>query len=156
MQSDNILENVNKQIREVLVEFPEVFLVKVAIKPVSNIKVFVDTDLGISIDTCIKINRQLYKKIEETGMFAEGDFSLEVSSPGLSEPLLLNRQYKKNIGKILSVKLKTGVQITGLLLSCTEDGLVLETRTGKGKKEVVASPTLLFEEIEKAFVEVIF
>ena len=46
-----------------------------------------------------RFNRALYKKIEEANFFPHGDFSLEVSSPGLDEPLKLYRQYKKNIGR---------------------------------------------------------
>ncbi len=74
------------------------FLVDVRIKPTNNVKVFIDGDQGISIEKCVQYNRALYKKLEESEFFPTGDFSLEVSSPGLDEPLKLLRQYKKNIG----------------------------------------------------------
>ena len=44
---------------------------------------------GISIEKCVQVNRALYKKLEEAAFFPAGDFSLEVSSPGLDEPLKL-------------------------------------------------------------------
>src|SRR5579871_4782470 len=75
------------------------FLVEVRIKPTNNVKVYVDGDQGISIEKCVQYNRALYKKIDESGLFPAGDFSLEVSSPGLDEPLKLPRQYRKNIGR---------------------------------------------------------
>ena len=43
--------------------------------------------MGLGIEKCIKINRALYKIMEEMGMYPDGDFSLEVSSPGIDEPL---------------------------------------------------------------------
>lgn len=156
MANDLYLERVNQLTESVLLDFPDIFLIRVFIKPTNNIKVFLDTDEGISIDYCIKVNRALHKKIEEEGLFPEGDFSLEVSSPGIGEPFLLTRQYKKNVGRYLSVRLTNGQQMTGTLIACTEDGIILETRTGKGKKEVVSSHTLLFDEIQKAFEEVKF
>jgi Uncharacterized protein conserved in bacteria len=70
-------------------------LVQVKIKPTNNIKVFLDGDNGITIEDCIKVNRKLYAEIEELAMYPDGDFSLEVSSPGVGEPLLLQRQYVK-------------------------------------------------------------
>jgi ribosome maturation factor RimP len=156
MASEIQVEKISGLTGEVLSAFPEIFLIRIFIKPTNNIKIFVDTDAGISIDNCIKVNRGLYKRIEEEGLFPEGDFSLEVSSPGIGEPLLLTRQYQKNVGRSLSVRLKEGQQLIGNLQACTEDGIILETRTGKGKKEVVENHTILFDEIQKAVVEVKF
>ena len=72
-------------------------MVEVRIKPTNNIKVYIDGDQGVSIEKLVNYNRKLYKKIEEDGMYPNGDFSLEVSSPGLDEPLKMHRQYQKNI-----------------------------------------------------------
>src|SRR6202012_5648956 len=92
------------------------FLVDIRIKPTNNVKVFIDGDQGISIEKCVQFNRALYKKIEESGMFPEGDFSLEVSSPGLDEPLKLLRQYRKNIGTQVELVLQDGEKKEGRLL----------------------------------------
>ncbi len=62
-------------------------------------------------------NRALYKQIEAEGIFPDGDFSLEVSSPGLDEPLKLKRQYQKNIGRNVEVTLQDGSKKEGKLLS---------------------------------------
>ena len=82
-----------------LADHPTHFLVDIWIKPTNNIKVFIDADEGIILSLLIEYNRKLYKKLEESGLFPDGDFSLEVSSPGLDEPLKLFRQYKKNVGR---------------------------------------------------------
>jgi len=143
-------------IEEILAEYPEIFLVQVRIKPTNNIKVFIDTDEGITIEKCIRINRKLYKKIEEAVLYEDGDFSLEVSSPGLGEPILLNRQYRKNIGRYVSV-LKTDDSIVeGLLKDCYEQGIMVETSEGKGKKLIVKLLTVPFTDIKKAAIEVKF
>ena len=86
----------------------DVFLVELKVSPGNNLKVFLDADKGVTIDTCISINRALYKKIEEDDLFPNGDFSLEVSSPGVDEPLKLHRQYKKNIGRNVEVVMNDG------------------------------------------------
>src|SRR6266516_3244503 len=98
--------NVNRKAIEnflnvLLKESTEIFLVELQVSPANDIKVFLDTDTGITIEKCIRINRALYKKIEEE--FPDGNFSLEVSSPGVDEPLKIKRQYKKNVGRMVEV-----------------------------------------------------
>ncbi|KYP15664.1 MAG: ribosome maturation factor [Flavihumibacter sp. CACIAM 22H1] len=142
--------------KELLEGDEDCFLVEVKIKPTNNFKVFLDADSGISIARCINFNRALYKKIEEAGWFPEGDFSLEVSSPGLDEPLKLWRQYKKNIGRMVDITLLDGSHLTGKLLEVTEDGCVVEETKGKNKKKEVITHSLLFEHIKQTKIQVVF
>src|SRR5436190_11002020 len=93
----------------------DIFLVSIKIKPTNNIKIYLDADGGLGIEKCIKINRALYKIMDEMGMYPDGDFSLEVSSPGLEEPLKLLRQYKKNIGRDVEVITNDEVKKAGKL-----------------------------------------
>src|SRR5580692_7097827 len=88
---------------EPLLEGTDIFIVSIKVKPINNIKVYLDADSGFSIDKCTAVNRKLYARIEEEQMFPAGDFSLEVSSPGVDEPLTQMRQYKKNIGRKVTV-----------------------------------------------------
>ena len=141
---------------QILADKPEIFLIQVKIKPTNNIKVFIDTDEGITIESCIRVNRQLYKAIEEAQLYPDGDFSLEVSSPGIGEPILLTRQYLKNIGRQMAITLQNDQRLEGLLKDCTDDGIVLEETKGKGKKMEIIPHTILFDEIKKAVVEVKF
>jgi ribosome maturation factor RimP len=84
----------------------DIFLVDLKITPGNQITVLLDADNGITIEKCTVINKALYKFIEESGFFPDGNFSLEVSSPGVGKPLKLLRQYKKNIGRRLERKQK--------------------------------------------------
>ncbi len=132
------------------------FLVDVRIKPTNNVKVFIDGDQGISIEKCVQYNRALYKKLEESEFFPTGDFSLEVSSPGLDEPLKLLRQYKKNIGRQVELVLQDGSRYEGRLLEVSEDGIIVEETKGKNKKKEVINHTFLFDNIKTTKIQVVF
>ena len=97
---------------------------------------FLDADDGITIEKCTSINKALYKYIEESELFPGGNFSLEVSSPGIDEPLKLFRQYKKNIGRKVEVVMNDGTKIEGKLLNVSDDEIVMEEKTGKGNKTI--------------------
>ena len=105
---------------------PGFFLVGINIHQGNHIKVFVDADQGVAIDNLVRYNRNLYKLIEEKGLYNDGNFSLEISSPGLEEPLKLHRQYLKNIGRYADVLKNDGIKIEGKLLSASEKEIVLE------------------------------
>jgi len=143
-------------VNDIIANEAEIFLVSLKIKPTNNIKVFLDADSGLPIDKCVRINRQLYKVIEEAGIYPEGDFSLEVSSPGITEPLKLHRQYKKNIGRSVEVILNDASEKEGVLLEVTEEGITIETSEGKGKKLVVAQVVIPFENIKSTTVQIKF
>src|SRR5215204_3339449 len=135
MQTETIIEALEQRINRLLEGHPTHFLVEVRIKPTNNIKVFIDADEGIALSTLIGYNRKLYKILEESGMFPADDFSLEVSSPGLDEPLKKQRQYKKNVGRYVHITKNDSTVIEGKLLETTEDAVIIETETGKGKKK---------------------
>ena len=134
----------------------DVFLVEAKIAPGNNIKVFLDADNGITIEKCIKVNRALYKQIEESDMFPNGDFSLEVSSPGVEEPLKLHRQYKKNIGRTVEVTMDDGTKKEGKLSEVNDDEIIIEEKTGQGKKVVIKTTNILFNQVKHTKVLVTF
>jgi len=134
----------------------DVFLVEIKIKPTNNIKLFLDADSGMSIEKCIRINRALYKKIEEANMFPSGDFSLEVSSPGVDEPMKLHRQYLKNIGRNVEVTLIDGSLKSGKLSTVTEAAISITFTEGKGKKAVEKSIEIEFSSIKQTKVLISF
>ena len=155
MNAENQVIGVEKKLSELLTELPGYFLVEISVKPTNNIKVFVDADQGAAIDQLTKINRALYKWIEES-LFPNGDFSIEVSSPGLDEPLKLDRQYLKNIGRMVEIVLKNGLKNEGKLISVSENEIVIEEETGKGKKKEVIQHIILKEQIKTTKVQVKF
>jgi len=147
---------VESMVQAILAGEPDHFLVEVRIKPTNNIKVFLDGDQGISIEKCVQVNRALYKKLEETQLFPGGDFSLEVSSAGLDEPLKLFRQYKKNIGRPVELVLQDGSKKEGKLMEVSEDGIIIEETKGKNKKKEVLRHTFLFDNIKTTKIQVVF
>jgi len=150
------LEQIQKWIDEILAEEPEYFCVNLKLKPTNNIKLFLDGDNGITIEKCVRINRKLYKLIEETALYPEGDFSLEISSPGVDEPLKLNRQFIKNVGRSLEVILNDETKKEGKLIAATETDITIETTEGKGKKMVVEQVLIPIENIKSAVVQIKF
>ncbi|MBK7885101.1 MAG: ribosome maturation factor [Chitinophagaceae bacterium] len=134
----------------------DIFLVSIKIKPTNNIKIYLDADSGLAIEKCIKINRALYKIIEESATYPDGDFSLEVSSPGIDEPLKLLRQYKKNIGRQVEMLLNSEEKIEGKLIAATDDNIIIETLEGKGKKAIIKEVNISFSDIKQTKVQIKF
>lgn len=128
-----------KDIEEFLVqEFSgsEVFLVDIQTRPGNNIRVFVDSYRGITVNECSEISRLI------TGHFDRDveDYSLDVSSPGLDMPLMVADQFKKNLGREIKVEMKDGKKRKGILKTYREAGIGLEeTRKEhqEGKKKAV-------------------
>jgi ribosome maturation factor RimP len=156
MANETLVHTITGMINNIISNSPAIFLVEVKVKPTNNIKIFLDADDGLSIDKCVGFNRTLYRQIEEMGMFPDGDFSLEISSPGLDEPLKLPRQYAKNIGRQVEVSMLDGLKIEGRLVAATADGIELEETKGKNKKKEVLQHNLLFNNIKATRVQVVF
>ena len=135
---------------------PGIFLVEIRIKPTNNVKVFLDADTGMSLDKLIHYNRKLYRDLEESVFFPGNDFSLEVSSPGLDEPLRLHRQYLKNVGRPVEVIRLDGVKNEGKLVTVSDTDIVIEEEKGKGKKKELVQHTVPFSEIKATRVQIKF
>jgi ribosome maturation factor RimP len=163
MDKETQLERIREMIEQILREEPVYFLVDLKIKPTNNIKVFLDGDNGITIEKCVRVNRMLYKMLEEAALYPEGDFSLEVSSAGLDEPLKSMRQYKKNIGRPVEISLLDGVIKVGVLMEVTQEGLLIQETTGKpgmgklpSKKREISEHVYLFNNIKSTKIQVVF
>jgi ribosome maturation factor RimP len=156
MSQSPAIQQITELVEKIIADSEDVFLVSVRIKPVNNFKIFVDADNGINIDRCVKINRAMYKIIEEEAWYPDGNFSLEVSSPGVDEPLLLPRQYKKNIGRTVAVTLLDETKLEGKMIEANDSGILIEYTEGKNKKAVLISKVLAFEEIKQVIVQISF
>jgi ribosome maturation factor RimP len=163
MDNQVTLRQIETIVLDVLSAEPDYFLVEARIKPTNNVKIFLDGDRGITIEKCVQFNRTLYKKIEDGNFFPPGDFSLEVSSPGLDEPLKLHRQYKKNINRFIEVVLLDGTRKEGRLLDVTEDGIIVEEKLGKkaehgkvARNLNFTNHTYLFNNIKSTKIQVVF
>ena len=154
MANETQIETVTKLLLPLLEG--DIFLVEIKVKPINNFKIYLDADSGLGIEKCIKINRALYRQMEEMALYPEGDFSLEVSSPGTSEPLKLHRQYIKNIGREVEVSLNDSTQKEGKLIEVNEAALVIEFTEGKGKKAVLKQLNIAHSEIKQTKVLIKF
>jgi len=156
MANEVQIQEIEKMMTGLLEAEPEYFLVSLRIKPTNNVKVFIEGDNGITIEKCVRFNRRLYKLIEESGMYPDGDFSLELSSPGLDEPLKMHRQYIKNIGREVEITFTDDTIKEGKLLAVTEADIILEHTEGKGKKAVTQQVVIPFEKIKTTIVQIKF
>ena len=148
-----IIEKI-RQLAEPLLEGTDMFIINIKIKPINNIKLYIDADEGLSIKKSAEINRKLYHLIEAEQIFPDGDFSLEVSSPGVDEPLTQERQYRKNIGRTVLVTPVEGADVLGVLKEVTEEKLVLEVKVHKKKETTMVEMPL--SDIKKTVVQIIF
>ena len=156
MANEAALQQIEKMVNSLLAGEPEYFFVSLHIKPTNNVKVFIDGDNGLAIEKCVRFNRKLYKLIEESGMYPEGEFSLELSSPGVDEPLKLHRQYVKNTGRNVAVVFEDDTQKEGILLTVTEADIIIEHTEGKGKKAVTQQVVIPFHNIKSTTVQTKF
>ena len=156
MNGETQIQVIEQKMGTLISAEPDLFVVEVKIKPANNIKIFIDGDQGISIEKLVQYNRRLYKEIEEDNMFPGGDFSLEVSSPGLDESLKLHRQYLKNIDRFVEVTEMDEAQKEGKLINVTETGIVIEEIKGKGKKMETVQHTISFDNIKTTKIQIKF
>ncbi len=148
----------------------ELFLVDVHLRNVNGVdylEVYVDTDRGVTIDACARFSQKLSEELDvlpELQALLPNRLRLDVSSPGLSRPLKLERQYRKNIGRLLRVKYKDSNDVyhvvKGRLVHVSEQApieLTLECITDKKRKNVKGERlTLLLSQLVEATVEVEF
>ncbi len=150
-------EKVIELLNEGLKEKPSVFLIDLTIDNSNKIMVTLDGDNGVTLQDCIDISRAIEHNLDRE----EQDFSLEVASAGVSTPLKLVRQYKKNIGRTLKVKTLSET-IEAELEAVDETKITLTwsarepKKIGKGKETVVKKAEIPYAEIKEAIVTINF
>jgi len=117
-----------------------------------KVTVVIDGDAGISIDDCADISREVAKALDDSSALTDS-YVLEVTTPGLDQPLKLHRQYKKNIGRRMRIKVSDKV-VEGKLVGVNDSGVTIEQ--GDGKKIEKSVVELKFSEIDKSIVLVSF
>lgn len=138
-----------------IIEGTDIFVISIKVKPTNNIKIFLDADDGFPISKSTSVNKKLRRLIDEEGMFPEGDYSLEVSSPGVDEPLLFVRQYQKNVGRNIEITPIEGETVIGKLTSADDEKVVLEVLASPKKKET-STVEIPFNSIKQAVVQISF
>ncbi len=151
-------DKVQELIAVALAERPELFLVDFSINEANKISVNLDGDQGVNLQDCIDVSRAIENQLDRE----EQDFSLEVASAGVSSPLKFIRQYKKNIGRTLKVKITDSADIEAKLVAADEEKITLEwqarepKKIGKGKETVDKKAEILYQNIKEAIVIVSF
>lgn len=134
-----------------LAENESIFLIDFKMSSDNKIKVILDGDHGVSVQDCMNISRAIEHNLDRE----EEDFSLEVASAGAASPIVMPRQYKKNIGRKLEVR-TNGVSLEGDLTEATEDSITLEWKSrepkpiGKGKVTVQNKQEIAISDIQEA------
>ncbi|UPQ74925.1 ribosome assembly cofactor RimP [Chryseobacterium nepalense] len=151
-----------KRIEELLNDFLEtrkdLFLIDLKISPGDDITVILDGDNGVSLQDCLDASRAIEFNMDRE----EHDFSLQVMSAGLSEPLATQRQFAKNIGREIEVLMNDSSKIEGELVKADEEKITLILRyrkpkdIGKGKVDVEEEKEIPYSDIKKALVTIKF
>jgi len=151
-----IEKRVKELIEEKIADKPNLFIVDIKMHANGKLVILVDGDNGVGIDDVAGISRYVGFKLEEENVI-ETAYNLEVSSPGLDVPLKLIRQYIKNIGRNLAVKMADGTKREGKLSSITEDAIVIEEKVKeKGKKAEIIEAVIPIEQIAETKVLISF
>jgi len=141
-----------------LFEREHLFLIDFTINDANKISVVLDGDFGVNLQDCIDVSRAVEGNLDRE----EQDFSLEVASAGVSSPLKLVRQYKKNIGRTIKVKTISSEEIEAKLVIADDEKITLEwqarepKKIGKGKETVDKKLELSYENIKEAVVIISF
>jgi ribosome maturation factor RimP len=150
-------EKVLQLLAESIQEKPSIFLIDLTITDAFKIIVTIDGDTGVQLQDCIDISRAIENNLDRE----EQDFSLEVASVGVGSPLKLVRQYIKNIGRTLIVKLAAET-IEAQLVDANDNFITLAwearepKKIGKGKETVQKRQEIPYSDIKEAIVTVTF
>ena len=146
------------ELEAALAEREHLFLIDLSINEANKISIVLDGDFGVNLQDCIDISRAVENKLDRE----EQDFSLEVASAGVSSPLKLVRQFKKNIGRTLKVKTIASEEVEAKLTAADDEKITLEWKArepkkiGKGKETVEKKINLPYESIKEAVVIISF
>lgn len=150
-------DKVKTLLNEALTAQPELFLIDLTIGLDRKILVTIDGDKGVTLQDCMNVSRAIEHNLDRD----ETDFSLEVASAGATAPLKMPRQYAKNIGRKLSVRLATE-EVEGTLTKADDAKIELQWKTrepkpiGKGKVTVDKKQEISYTDIIEAKVMITF
>ena len=150
-------QKVKDLLEEGLSNREDLYLISLTISAENAIRVIIDGDNGVAVEDCIYLSRAVEHNIDRE----EEDFSLEVMSSGASEPLINKRQYKKHIGRVLTVRVQDE-SFEGNLTEANDQAITLEWKArepkpiGKGKVTVQKKKSIDYTNINEAKVVIKF
>lgn len=122
----------------------EMFLVQVTVSRDNIIDVQLDSMSDINIDDCIMVNNAVLDAFDRD----VEDYELTVGSYGITSPLLVPRQYEKNLGEEVEVLTADGRKLKGELTACDQEGFTIAVPTkvkpeGKKRPETIMVDTAM-------------
>ena len=112
----------------------------------------VDGDVSLNLDQVTSVSRVISELLDEAAFMGETPFTLEVTSPGVDRPLTQPRHFTKNVDRLLKIIKLDGSEVTGRILSNTDQDVTLTVLI---KKESTKQ-TVLLSDIKRAVVEIEF
>ena len=101
----------------------------VGAKKAPTIRVYIDTDHGVSFDELSSAQEWIDDIIEAIDPFP-GAYMLEISSPGIDRPLRTPDHFKKQVGQTAVIKTVNKIEgratFTGLLVSADDQGITVD------------------------------
>ncbi|WP_223777097.1 ribosome maturation factor RimP [Streptomyces sp. 135] len=146
-----------RQLLEPLVSSQDLDLEEIEVASVGRkrvLRVVIDSDDGVDLDQIAEVSRLLSAKLDETDAMGEGEYDLEVGSPGAERALTEHRHYLRAVDRLVKFQLTEGGELTARILAVDDEGLDLEVPGVKGRKPT--SRRIAFAEIDKARVQVEF
>ncbi|OJZ14476.1 ribosome assembly cofactor RimP [Sphingobacterium sp. 40-24] len=152
----HIEKRVIELIAEKIADREDLFIVNVKMRPNKILEILLDGDNGVNIDDCAQVSRHVGFHLEEENVIDDA-YRLEVSSPGIDANFVNIRQYQKNIGRTVQVKLNDNTKVEGTLLTVDEMKInVLQKIKEKGKKAQEVEKELPFDQIKATKVVISF
>jgi len=118
------------------------------------LRVVVDSDTGADLDAIADVSRALSAKLDETDAMGEGEYTLEVGTPGAERELKEHRHYVRATDRLVKFQLAEGGDLVARILQVEDDGIDVEVPGVKGRKPT--AKRLAFGDIAKARVQVEF
>ena len=146
-----------RELLEPLVSSQGLDLEEIAVDSVGRkrvLRVVVDSDTGADLDRIADVSRALSAKLDETDAMGEGEYTLEVGTPGAERPLKEHRHYVRATGRLVKFQLTDGDELVARILKADDEGLDLEVPGVKGRRPTARR--LAYPDVDKARVQVEF
>ncbi|WP_329053789.1 ribosome maturation factor RimP [Streptomyces violaceus] len=118
------------------------------------LRVVVDSDTGADLDQIADVSRALSAKLDESDAMGEGEYTLEVGTPGAERLLTEHRHYVRATDRLVRFQLAEGGELVARILKVDDDGVDTEIPGVKGRKPTARR--LAFDDIVRARVQVEF
>ncbi|MFF9410639.1 ribosome maturation factor RimP [Streptomyces anandii] len=146
-----------REILEPLVASQGLDLEEIAVDSVGRkrvLRVVVDSDTGADLDRIADVSRALSARLDETDAMGEGEYTLEVGTPGAERLLTQHRHYVRATGRLVKFELAEGGELVARITGVDDDGLDLEVPGVKGRR--ATTRRIGFPDVVRARVQVEF